>query len=142
MLKKHELHDRKGQPVVNRDKGHDRTAQPDVNRDTRHEFNHGPVGRRTSNTRQLGCVFQDMKPPKSILRKSSDMQKPTQRVKFTKTIACHTKIRDQNHSLGKICPGEPIKTGFKNSISKQYSNTMRGREIERRFFLSRCRWTS
>ena len=34
--------------------------------------------------RQLGCVFQDMKPPKSILRKSSDMQRPIQRVKFTK----------------------------------------------------------
>ena len=41
-------------------------------------------------TRQLGCVFQDMKPPNSILRKSSDMQKPIQRVKFTKTVARHT----------------------------------------------------
>ena len=33
----------------------------------------------SSNTRQLGCVFQDMEPPpkfSSILRKSSDMQKP------------------------------------------------------------------
>ena len=63
----------------------------------------------SSNTRQLGCVFQDMEPPKlsSILRKSSDMQKPIQRVKFTKAIARHTKIRDQNPSLGLICPGEP-----------------------------------
>ena len=61
------------------------------------------------NTRQLGCVFQDMEPPKlsSILRKSSDMQKPIQRVKFTKAMARHTKIRDQNPSLGYICPGEP-----------------------------------
>ena len=67
----------------------------------------GPTGRRSSNARQLGCVFQDMKPPKSILRKSSDMQKPIQRVKFTKAIARHTKIRDQNPSLGYICPGEP-----------------------------------
>ena len=57
--------------------------------------------------RQLGCVFQDMKPPKSILRKSSDMQRPIQRVKFTKAIARDTKIRDQNPSLGYICPGEP-----------------------------------
>ena len=57
-------------------------------------------------TRQLGCVFHDMKPPKSILRKSSDMQKPIQRVKFTKAIARHTKIRDQNPSHGMICPGE------------------------------------
>ena len=28
-------------------------------------------------------------------------------MKFTKAIARHTKIRDQNPSLGKICPGEP-----------------------------------
>ena len=61
-----------------------------------------PTGRRSSNARQLGCVFQDMTPPKSILRKSSDMQRPIQRVKFTKAIARHTKIRDQNPSLGFI----------------------------------------
>ena len=63
----------------------------------------------SSNTRQLGCVFQDMEPPRlsSILRKSSDMQKPIQRVKFTKAIARHAKIRDQNPSLGLICPSEP-----------------------------------
>ena len=35
------------------------------------------------------------------------MQKPIQCVKFTKTIARHTKIRDQNPSLGFSCPGEP-----------------------------------
>ena len=95
MLQKHELHDRTGQPVVNRD--------------TRHESSHGLVGCRSSNTRQLGCVFQDMEPPKlsSILRKSSDMQKSIQRVKFTKAFARRTKIRDQNPSLGLICPGAP-----------------------------------
>ena len=93
MLKKYELHDRTGQPVVDRD--------------TRHKSNHGPVGCSSSNARQLGCVFQDMKPPKSIFRKSSDMQKPIQRVKLTKAIARHTKIRDQNPSLGYICPDEP-----------------------------------
>ena len=43
---------------------------------------------------------------KSILRKCTDMRKPIQRVKFTKAIARHTKIRDQNPSLGHICPGE------------------------------------
>ena len=57
--------------------------------------------------RQLGCVFQDMAPPKSILRKSTVLPKPIQRVKFTKAIARHTKIRDQNPSLSYICPGEP-----------------------------------
>ena len=35
------------------------------------------------------------------------MQKPIQRVKFTKAFARHTKIRDQNPSLGYVCPGEP-----------------------------------
>ena len=53
-----------------------------------------------------GCVFQDMTPPKSILRKGTDMPKPIQRVKFTKAIARHTKIRDQNPSHGDISPGE------------------------------------
>ena len=86
---------------------HESVRQPFFNRDTRHESNHAPVGRRSLNTRQLGCVFQDMEPPKSILRKSSDMQKPIQRVKFTTAIARHTQIRDQNPSLGNICPGEP-----------------------------------
>ena len=65
MLKKHGLYERTGRPVVC----------------------------NSSNTRKLGCVFQDMESPKSsILRKSSDMQKPIQRVKFTKAIARHTKI--------------------------------------------------
>ena len=50
-----------------------------------------------------------MEPPKltSILRKSTDMRKPIQRVTFTKDIARHTKIREQSPSLGYICPGEP-----------------------------------
>ena len=63
--------------------------------------------RQFSDARQLGCVFQDMKPPKSILGKGTDMPRPIQRVKFTKAVARHTKIRDQNPSLGYICPGEP-----------------------------------
>ena len=43
----------------------------------------------------------------SILRKSSDIRKPTRRVKFTKAVARHADIRDTNPSLGLICPGEP-----------------------------------
>ena len=78
---KHELYDRTGRPIV-----YD-----------------------SSNTRQLGCVFQDTEPPKSssILRKSSDIRKPIRCVKFTKAVARHTKIRYKNPSLGYICPGEP-----------------------------------
>ena len=81
MLKKHESYDRTERPVVC----------------------------NSSNTRQLGCVFQDMEPPKlsSISRKSSDMRKPIRRVKFTKGVARHAYVRDQNPSLGLICPGEP-----------------------------------
>ena len=35
------------------------------------------------------------------------MQKPIRCVRFTKAIASHADIRDQNPSLGYICPGEP-----------------------------------
>ena len=106
MLKKnHVWYENVREPVVNHVKGHDRSGRPDKKRD--HELKRGPTGRRSSDARQSGCVFQDMKPPKSILQKSTDMQKPIQRVKFTKAIARHTKIRDQNPSLGYICPGEP-----------------------------------
>ena len=62
--------------------------------------------RQLSDARQLGCAFQDMTPSKSILRKSTDMPKTIQRVKFKKATARHTKIRDENPSPGYICPGE------------------------------------
>ena len=82
MSKKNEYHHRTGRPVVNV---------------------------YSSNTRQLGCVFQGMEPPKSssILRKSSDIRKPIRCVKFTKAVVRHADIGDQNPSLGMICPGEP-----------------------------------
>ena len=62
----------------------------------------------SSSTRQLGCVCQDMELPKSssILRKSSDIRKPIRCVKITKAVARHADIRDQNPSVGMICPGE------------------------------------
>ena len=65
----------------------------------------------SSNTRHLGCVFHDMEPPKSssILRKSSDIRKPIRRVKFTEAVVRHADIRDQNPSLGMLCPGEPYR---------------------------------
>ena len=63
--------------------------------------------RQFSDARQLGFVFQDMTPPKSLHRKNIDMPKPIHRVKFTEAITRHTKIRDQNPSLGDICPGGP-----------------------------------
>ena len=63
----------------------------------------------SSSTRQLGCVLQDMEPPKSssILRKSTDIRKPIRCVKFTKAVVRHANFRDRNQSLGMICPGDP-----------------------------------
>ena len=84
---------------------HDRRGKPGKRDDKK--LGQNSSKRQFSDARQLGCVFQDMKPAKYILRKSSDMQKPIQRVKLTKAIARHTKIRDQNASLGYACAGEP-----------------------------------
>ena len=64
------------------DQGRDRSGQLDKRGDDKLERRSSQ--RRSSDARQLGCVLQDMTPPKSILRKSTDMQRPIQRVKFTK----------------------------------------------------------
>ena len=60
-------------------------------------------------TRQLGCVFQDMEPPKSssILRRSSNIRTPIRCVQFTEAVVRHANIRDQNPSLGMIWSGDP-----------------------------------
>ena len=39
--------------------------------------------------------------------KSSDIRKPIRCVKFTKAVVRHANNRDQNPSLGMICPGDP-----------------------------------
>ena len=101
ILKKGDWHER--EHVT--DQCHDRSGKPDKMSDKK--LGQKSSQRRSPDARQLGCVFQDMTPPKSSLRKCTDMPKPIQRVKFTKAIARHTKIRDQNPSLGYICPGEP-----------------------------------
>ena len=101
MLKKGNWLER--EPVT--DECHDRPGKPGKRSDKKLGQNSSKC--QSSDARQLGCVFQDMTLPKSILRKGTDMPKPIQRVKFTKAIARHTKIRDQNPSLGHICPGEP-----------------------------------
>ena len=101
MLKKGDWQER--EPVT--DECHDRPGKPGKKSDKK--LGQRSSQRRSSNAGQLGCVFQDMTTPKSILRKCTDMPKRIQRVNFTKAIARHTKIRDQNPSLGYICPGEP-----------------------------------
>ena len=101
LLKKDVWHERG--PVA--DLRHDRSGKPDGKSDEK--LGQKSPQRRSSDARQLGCVFQDLTPSKSLLRKSTDMRKPIERVRFTKAIARHTKIRDQNPSLGFICPGAP-----------------------------------
>ena len=100
MLKKGNWHERESVT----DECHDRSEKPGKRGDQK--LGRRSSQRRSSNARQLGCVFQDMTPPKSILWKCTDMRKPIQRVKFTKAIARHADIRDQNPSLGMICPRE------------------------------------
>ena len=101
LLKKGDWHERESVT----DRYHDQSGKPD--KKSGKKLGRNSSKRQLSDARQLGCVFQDMTPPKSILRKSTDMPKTIQRVKFKKAIARHTKIRDQNPSLGYICPGEP-----------------------------------
>ena len=72
------------------DECHDRPGKLGKRGDKK--LGHNSFQRRPFDARQLGCVFQDMTPPKSILRKGTDMPKPIQRVKFTKAIARHTKF--------------------------------------------------
>ena len=84
---------------------HDRTGQPVKRIDKK--LGQNSSKRRFSDARQLGYALEDMMPPKSISQKCTNMPKPIQRVKFRKAIARHTKIRDQNPSLGYICPGAP-----------------------------------
>ena len=57
-------------------------------------------------TRQLGCVFQDMEPPKlsSILQKSSDIRKPIRCAKFTKAVARHADIMGELHQRSPNAP--------------------------------------
>ena len=73
MLKKNDGHENMRQLVVNRDKIHERSGRTDMNRDTYHELKRGPTGRRSSTTRQMGGVFEDIKPPKltSVLRETN-----------------------------------------------------------------------
>ena len=59
-------------------------------------------------TKNLGCVFEDVEPPRSssILRKISTTTKPIRCVKFTTAVLRNAKLRDQNPSLGYICHGD------------------------------------
>ena len=72
LLKKGDWHER-GSVT---DRYHDRSGRPDKRSDKK--LGRNSSKRQLSDARQLGCVFQDMTPPKSILRKSTDMPKTVQ----------------------------------------------------------------
>ena len=78
LLKKGDWHERESVT----DQHHDRSGRRNSSK------------RQSSDARQLGCVFQDMTPPKSILRKSTDMPKT-----------------NQKPSPSCICPDEPHECG-------------------------------
>ena len=67
LLKKGNWQER--EPVT--DECHDRPGKPGKRSDKK--LGQNSSKRRSSDARQLGCVFQDMTPPKSILRKGTDM---------------------------------------------------------------------
>ena len=98
------------QPTKRSKKNDDKSAVAMLNKNERQQITGRPVlDAYSSNTRQLGCVFQDMEPPKSssILRKSSNILKSIRCVQLTKAVVRHANIRDQNPSLGMFCPGDP-----------------------------------
>ena len=99
----------KKQPSTMSKKNDDKSAVAMLKNEHHHRTKRPVENADSSNTRQLGYVFQDMEPlnSSSILRKSSDIRKPIRRVKFTKAVVRHAIIRDQKPSLGMIFPGEP-----------------------------------
>ena len=95
MLKRHELFVGTEKPVVCRDTRHERPERPDMKRDTCHELKQGHVGSRSSNARQLGCVFQEHGAAEVYLTKELRRAETNPTCEIHKAIARHTKIRDQ-----------------------------------------------
>ena len=96
-------------------------------------------------TRQLGCVFQDMEPPKSssILRESSDTREPIRCVRFTIAMLRHANIRDQKPSHGIICPGDPHNRNpnapkFEDRSSKEETERQERDAREAAWKMARC----
>ena len=76
------------QPTKRSKKNGDKSAVAMFKRNEQHQKTGRLVlSAYSSSTRQLGCRYQDMEPPKSssILRKSSNIRKPIRCVKFTKS---------------------------------------------------------
>ena len=109
MLKKHELHDGTGQLVVNRDKVTMERSNPllSVTPVTSQITDLLSAGHRIHDNWVASFRTWSRRSCRQSCKKSSDMQKPVQRVKYTQAVVRLANIRDQNPSLGMICPGEP-----------------------------------
>ena len=101
MLKKGDWQERG--PVT--DQCHDRPGKPGKRSDKK--LGQKLSQRRSSDTRHFGCVFQDMTPPKSILRKCTDMRKPIQRVNSQRLLRVTLKFETKILRSVFFCPGEP-----------------------------------
>ena len=85
-----------------------------------------PVVCSSSSTRQLGCVFQDMEPPRlsSILRKSSDMPKPIQTCKIHESC-CTSRIHSRPKPFARMylprwtSPAWPQRSQIWGSVSRR-----------------------
>ena len=74
----------------------------------------------------MGCVFQDMKPPKPILRKSTNMQRPIQRVNARRllrvTLKFETKIlRSDTFAQVNLISVTPMLPKLKIGLRKRQS---------------------
>ena len=84
---------------------HDRPGKPGKRGDKK--LGQKSSKRQFSNARQLGCVFQDMKPPKSILRKGHRHAETNPTCEVHKGYCTSYQNSRPKSSLGYICPGEP-----------------------------------
>ena len=89
------------------DQCHDRRVKLDKRSDKK--LGQKSSKRQSSDARQLGCVFQDMTPPKSFLQKCTDMRKPIQRVKFTKLLHAFWRVPFFKISYCKFLQSNPCK---------------------------------
>ena len=99
------------QPGKRSEKNGDKSAVALLKRNEHHQRTGRPVlDAYSSNTRQFGCVFRIWS-RRSLHRfcgrAQSSTRKPIRCVRFTEAVVRHADIRDQNPSLGMICPGDP-----------------------------------
>ena len=102
LMKKGDWHERESVT----DRYHDRSGKPDQSRGKK--LGRNSSKRQYSDARQLCCVFQDMTPPKSILRKSTEHAENDSACKVKSSrrlLRVIQKFETKILFLGYICPG-------------------------------------